>query len=219
MSAVIRAHRSSAEPAQEEAEVVAGGGEDGVDAVAVATLEMVAAHAVLGLEMTDDRLDRGSALHLAADGFGDVADLAADPNPELVRMIVAAIALMDAAGLDAGQPLQIGDDRPEGVAIERIAVQRLGMEDKLAAPGLGRRRRHRDLASELIGSPRLARADAFDLGRVQRIDLGATLAVVLEADTQGKIEQRAAAALQLGIAVDLAADVADGAARDGCAGT
>src|SRR5258707_11630300 len=34
---------------------------------------------------------RGSALHLAADGFGDVADLAADPNPELVRMIVAAI--------------------------------------------------------------------------------------------------------------------------------
>src|SRR5260221_13315031 len=99
MSAVIRAHRSSAEPAQEEAEVVAGGGEDGVDAVAVATLEMVAAHAVLGLEMTDDRLDRGSALHLAADGFGDVADLAADPNPELVRMIVAAIALMDAAGV------------------------------------------------------------------------------------------------------------------------
>src|SRR5258707_15208358 len=104
MSAVIRAHRSSAEPAQEEAEVVAGGGEDGVDAVAVATLEMAAAHAVLGLEMTDDRLDRGSALHLAADGFGDAADRAADPNPGLGRMLVAAIAPMGAAGRRARRP-------------------------------------------------------------------------------------------------------------------
>jgi hypothetical protein len=44
------------QPAHEEAEVVSGGGEDGVDAVAVASLEIVAAEAVLGLEMADDRL-------------------------------------------------------------------------------------------------------------------------------------------------------------------
>jgi hypothetical protein len=31
---------------------------------------------VLGLEMADDRLDGGSAFHLAADGGGDPADLA-----------------------------------------------------------------------------------------------------------------------------------------------
>src|SRR5258707_10665924 len=83
---------------------------------------------------------RGSALHLAADGFGDVADLAADPNPELVRMIVAAIALMDAAGLCPGQPPPNGDGQPAGVAPDRIALQPVGSGDKTAPPGLGRRR-------------------------------------------------------------------------------
>ena len=43
------------QPAQEEAEVVTGGGEDGIDAVALTALEMVAVHAVFGLEMADDR--------------------------------------------------------------------------------------------------------------------------------------------------------------------
>ena len=35
-----------------------GGGQHGVDRVALRMGEMVAAHAVLGFEMTDDRLDR-----------------------------------------------------------------------------------------------------------------------------------------------------------------
>jgi hypothetical protein len=118
------------QPAQEEAEVISGGGEDGVDAVAVAPLEVVAAEAVFGLEMADGRLDGGSALHLAADRLGDAAHLAADPDPELVRMVVATIALVDVdvVGLDAGQLLDRGDDRAEGVAVERIAMQRLRMQ-------------------------------------------------------------------------------------------
>jgi hypothetical protein len=62
------------EPAAEQAEVVAGGGEYGIDAVAVAAFEIVAVHAVLGLDMADDRLHRGAALHLAADGSGDAPD-------------------------------------------------------------------------------------------------------------------------------------------------
>ena len=78
-------------PAEQQAEVVAGGGEDGVDAIALGSLEIVAAHAVLGLEMADHRLDRGTALHLAADGGGDPADLARDPDPELVGVIVAPL--------------------------------------------------------------------------------------------------------------------------------
>jgi hypothetical protein len=47
-----------------------------------------------------------------------------------VRMVMAAIALVDvdAAGLDAGQLLDLGDDRAEGVAVEGIAVQRLCMQ-------------------------------------------------------------------------------------------
>ena len=55
------------EPAEEEAEVVAGRGENGVDGVALAVPEIVAAHAVLGFEMTDDGLDGGSPAHLALD--------------------------------------------------------------------------------------------------------------------------------------------------------
>ena len=97
---------------------------------------MVAAHAVLGLQVADDRFNGGAALHLAADRGGDPASLAGDPNPELPRVVMAAIALvdMDAAGLDPGQLLQFGDDRPQGVAVERVAMQRLGVQHELAAP-------------------------------------------------------------------------------------
>jgi len=112
------------QPAQQEAEVVAGGGEHGIDAVAGTALQIIAAHAVLGLGVTDDRLDGGAAAHLAADRLRDAAHLAADPDPELLRVIVAAIALvdMDAARLDAGLLLQFGDDRPQGVTVERVTV-------------------------------------------------------------------------------------------------
>src|SRR3546814_17335266 len=63
------------QPADEEAEVVAGGGEDGVGVVAVAALEIVALHAVLGLDVADDGLDGGAPFHLAADGLGEPAHL------------------------------------------------------------------------------------------------------------------------------------------------
>jgi hypothetical protein len=88
--------------------------------------------------MADDGLDGGATLHLAADGGGDPGDLAGDPDPELTRVIVAAIALvdMDAAGLDAGELLQVvGNDGAQDMAVIRIAVQRLGVEDELAALG------------------------------------------------------------------------------------
>src|SRR5215469_3258896 len=90
------------QPAEQQAEVVAGGGKDGVDAVALGSLEIVAAQAVLGLEMADNWLYGSAAPHLAADRGGDPADLAGDPDPEPVRVIVAAIPLVDvdAAVLD-----------------------------------------------------------------------------------------------------------------------
>ena len=52
-------------------------------------------------------------------------------------MIVAAIPLvdMDAAGLDASELLQIGNDGAEGMAVIGVSVQRLGVEDELATPG------------------------------------------------------------------------------------
>src|SRR6266513_3311553 len=75
------------QPAQEEAEVVAGGGEHGIDPIAVAPLQIIAAHAVLGLGMADDWFDGGSPPHLAANGFGDAPNLAADPDAELLFVI------------------------------------------------------------------------------------------------------------------------------------
>src|SRR5262249_29139942 len=88
------------EPAQEQTEVVAGSGEHGVDAVAVAPFEVIAAHPVLGLDVPNDRLDGGAAAHLAADRGGDAAHpgsgpgqaLAADPDPERLGVLVAAVA-------------------------------------------------------------------------------------------------------------------------------
>src|SRR5215831_5215211 len=128
------------QPAQEKSEVVAGGGEHGVDAVAVTALEMIAAHTVLGLHVADDRLDRGTTFHLAADRSGDAAYLAADPDAELLFVIMATIALvdMDAARGDPGLPLQFRNHRAERVAVERVAVQRFAVQHELAALGFGR---------------------------------------------------------------------------------
>lgn len=55
------------------------------------------------------------------------AHLANDPDPEFVPMVVAAIAFVDidAAGLDPAQLFEFGNHRPQGVAVEGVAVQRL----------------------------------------------------------------------------------------------
>jgi hypothetical protein len=84
-----------------------------------ASTPAVIVHPVLGLDVPNDRLDRGAAAHLAADRGGDAAHLAADSDAELLGVIVAAIAFVDvdAAGLDPGQRFQLGDDRSQGVAI------------------------------------------------------------------------------------------------------
>jgi hypothetical protein len=73
---------------------VAGGGEHGIDALAVVALEIIAPHSIVVLEVTDHGLDGGAAAHLATDGFGNTADLAADPEPEPIGIGVAAIALV-----------------------------------------------------------------------------------------------------------------------------
>lgn len=99
------------EPSQEQTEVVSGRGEDGVDAVPVAAVGIIAVHAVLGLNMADERLDSRATLHLATDGTRDAADQTRDPNPEPVRMVVAAVPFIDvdAASLQASELLHVGD--------------------------------------------------------------------------------------------------------------
>src|SRR3546814_9448628 len=58
-----------------------------------------------------------------------------------------------------------------------IGVARQGgdMGDELAALAAINRRRHAHLDAELIGPVGFPLADAFDLGGMERIDLGATL--------------------------------------------
>ena len=172
---------------------------------------------VIGLEMADHRLDGGSASHLAADGLGDTADLAGDPDLEPVGVVVTAIALvaMDSADRNACEPFEVGDDRTECVAVIGVAVQGLGMQHELPALGSGDRRGNRDLATELVGSPCLAAADAFHFRGVQRIDLRSALTLLLMAHAQRQIEQRAKAVFKRRVALDLAANVADDAAKPG----
>src|SRR5690349_11825739 len=99
------------------------------------------------------------------------------------------------------------------MAVEWIAVQRLGMEHKLSASGLCCWGRHRPLAAELVRGTCLALANALDLRGVQRVDLGSALAVILKTHPHRQSEQVGEAFLESIIAGDLAADVADDAAE------
>jgi hypothetical protein len=74
--------------------------------------------------MTDHRFDGGAAFHLAPDRSGDVAHLAADPDPELLPVIVTALAFVDmnAARGDPGLPLQVGDHWAERVTVSNLML-------------------------------------------------------------------------------------------------
>src|SRR5712671_8237392 len=87
------------------------------------------------LEMADHGFDGGATAHLATDGFGDPADLAADPDLEPVGIVVAAIALVavDAADGNPCKPFEIGDDGTERMAVVRVAMQGFGMQHELPA--------------------------------------------------------------------------------------
>jgi hypothetical protein len=108
---------------------------------------------MVAFDVADDRLNSGSPFHLAAYRSGDASYLARDPDLELVGMVVAAIALVDVdtGDLDAGELLGVGDDGPKRMAVEGIAVQRLGVQGELTALGFGDGRRDRDLAPKLVG--------------------------------------------------------------------
>ncbi|MGY2932970.1 hypothetical protein ACVWZ6_002572 [Bradyrhizobium sp. GM6.1] len=88
--------QQEAEPTDEAAEVVAGGGEDGVGGVSLPEPEIVAAHAVLGLEMADDGFDGSPAAQFALDLGRHPSLLAGDEDPELVigRRVVVAVSLV-----------------------------------------------------------------------------------------------------------------------------
>ena len=109
------------QPPDEAAEVVTGGGEDGIDGIALAVPEIVAANAMFGFEMADDRLDGGAPAQLTLDLWGYSPLLARNESPELIlrRRIVAAIAFVENEALDdvADKRLHVWDN-----GFKRMAV-------------------------------------------------------------------------------------------------
>ena len=125
--------------------------------------------------------------------------------------VVAAVPFVDvnAASLHAGELLHVGDHGAASVPIEGIAIQCLGMEHELSALRGGHGGGDTDLAAELVRCAGFPLADALDLWRMCRIDLGAALMLILGAHPLRQIKQRAEASFQRRIAINLAADVAD----------
>jgi hypothetical protein len=139
---------------------------------------------------------------------------------------VAAIAAVgdDAGKVGADLGLDLRDHGGQRAAVIRVARQRLGVGDELAAPGAMEGGGERDLDAELVRAMGLALADAFDLGRVQRIDprdrargqaLASPLMLALLAHPAGEHERMGKDALQFGLALDLANDVANDPAEIG----
>src|SRR6476646_3122551 len=133
----------------------------------------------------------------------------------LNRLAAVALVAVDAAHCDTCELFEIGDDGTERVAVIGIAVPGLGMQHELPALGCGGRRGTRDFAAKLVRCPGLAFADALHLGGVQRVDLGTALTLLLMANPVGEIEQRTKAILKRRVALDLASDVTDDAAKPG----
>src|SRR3979411_2163209 len=171
------------EPADQAAEVVAGGGEDGVGSVAPTGPEIVAAHAVLGFEMADDGFDGGPAAQFALDPGRHPSFLAGDEDPELVirRRVVAAVALVreDARDGVADERLHVRDHGRQRVTVIGIAGQRLHMGDELAALAVPEGGGDAHLDAELVRPMGFALADAFDFRRMQGIDLRPALTLLL----------------------------------------
>ena len=151
--------QQQAEPADQAAEVVAGGGEDGVGGVAPTVPEIVAAHSVLGFEMADDGLDSGPAAQFTFDSGCHPSLLARDEDPELVirRCVVAAVSLVgeDARDGIADQRLHVRDHGCQRVAVIRIAGQRFDMGDELATPGVADGGGDGDFDADLWTTPAL----------------------------------------------------------------
>jgi hypothetical protein len=120
---------------------------------------------------------------------------------------------MDAADFNTSELFETGDRRAKRVAIEGISVQCLGVQHELAALGLCHWRDDRDLAAKLVSGAGLAPADALDLWRMQRIDFRPALALLLVAHPNREREEWAEAFFQCRIASDLAANIADDAAK------
>ena len=104
------------EPCEDEAEVVANGGEDGVCGIAIEALEVAAAEMAVVLHVTDDGFDGGAPSQLALDGAEHAALLTGDEDAARICRIVAAISLVDIGVLN----LAAGSRSAPSIAVPRV---------------------------------------------------------------------------------------------------
>jgi hypothetical protein len=88
--------QKAGEVVEDETEIVACAAEQGIDGVADAAGEEVAAEPPVVLHVTDGQLDRAAALELASHGRGGATALAGDEGCA-VAQTMAAIAAVDVA--------------------------------------------------------------------------------------------------------------------------
>ena len=109
------------QPGEEETEVVSCGSEDGVDGIALGSSQVVALHAVLVFDVTNERLDGGAASHLAFDGRRHSALLACRVDSELMAKgcIVAAVSGIGekAINIIADDLLHVRNDLCQGMTV------------------------------------------------------------------------------------------------------
>src|SRR3977135_3225916 len=169
--------------------------------------------------MADDGLNGGAASHLSFDLAGHPWFLPGCMDFELVlgRRIVAAVSGIGVEPFD-----RIADEVPDrrGPASPRatnpgIAGQRLHVGDELAAFAVLESGGNADLDPELVRLVRFALADALHLGRVQAVDLWATLPALLLSHPPGEAQQKGEFGFEAGIAIYLAGNVPDDAAEIG----
>src|SRR5664279_1847010 len=169
---------------------------------------MVATHAVLVLEVAYYGFDGGPAPEGALDGGGQTAFLARNVNFErlFLRRVVPAISGVgdDLRQACADARLDLGNDDCEGVAVIGIARQRFGVQHELAALTAVDRRRDAHLDPELVGLVGFSLADAFDLWRMQRVDLLATLPLTLVANLMGQRQRQGEGVTERRVLDDLA---------------
>src|ERR1700730_15796063 len=153
---------------------------------------MAGPEVAVALHVADDGLDGGAAPELALNDTKDATLLTGDEDAARAFGCVAAVTLVDIGTLDgtAGELLGRIDDGTEGMAIIWIARERPGVEHELAAPGAAVGGDDRDLDAELVRRRGLAFTDAFDLGRMEGIELPAALPLLLRSDLRSPGERR-----------------------------
>jgi hypothetical protein len=109
--------QKSREPYVEQAEVVAGSDEGGINAVAAPALEATSVLAVQGLGVADDKLDGVPTLHFAADGHGSLRRTnSSDSEPPPFSFLVKFLHVVhNADQLNPSSPYRVFMD--DGIAV------------------------------------------------------------------------------------------------------